>query len=146
MKIGVFCLSEKEIPMNNRFAPALIGLIVLSSAACGDIGKRTASPQATATPKVEGDYLSNFNEGWALTQQGRHAEAEPLYRKALAVNPNALNALNNLGWSLAQQGKYAEAIPLFEKAIAMDPNYELARNNLAWTQGQLNPPAKAKTR
>jgi len=49
--------------------------------------------------------------------QGKYAEAEPLYRRALTVleqslesrHPNVVACLNNLSMLYHQQGKYAEA-------------------------------------
>ena len=53
--------------------------------------------------------------------QGRHAEAEPLYRRDLAISEKVLGAehpdtaatLNNLANLYESQGRYAEAEPLY---------------------------------
>lgn len=131
--------------MQRAISVVVLSLAVALAAGCGALGKKeTAQTQA---PKTDMDY---FNEGWALTQQQRHAEAEPLYRKALEINPNNATALNNLGWALAQQGKVSESVPFFEKALQIDPNFSLAQNNLNWARTQLsepaNPPQKAPGR
>ena len=58
---------------------------------------------------------------------GRYAEAEPLYRRSLAIREKALGrehshvavSLNNLGTLSMDQGRYAEAGPLYERALAI---------------------------
>jgi CHAT domain-containing protein/tetratricopeptide (TPR) repeat protein len=60
--------------------------------------------------------------------QARFAEAEPLYRRALAIdqkaygdeNPHVAINLNNLGLMYTQEAHYAEAEPLFKQALAID--------------------------
>jgi len=59
--------------------------------------------------------------------QGRYAEAEPLYRRALAIREKALGAehpdvaqsLNNLALLYAAQGRFGEAEPLHKPALAI---------------------------
>jgi len=59
--------------------------------------------------------------------QGKYAEAEPLYQRALAIDEKALGPehpdtaidLNNLGGLYHDQGKYAEAEPLYQRALAI---------------------------
>ncbi len=59
--------------------------------------------------------------------QGKYAEAEPLYRRALAIaeatlgpeHPNVAPGINNLGALYLAQGKYAEAEPLFQRSLAI---------------------------
>jgi len=115
---------------------------VFSSVGCGKRGpvQTTAAVSPPAAPAPERVY---FDQGFALTQQERHADAEPLYRKALEINANEVNSLNNLAWSLAKQGKFEEAVPLFEKVLQIDPNYQLAKNNLGWVKGELQKQGEA---
>jgi Tfp pilus assembly protein PilF len=62
----------------------------------------------------------------ALIAQGKHEEAEPLFRRALRVfetavesGSNAGVALNGLGLVYNARELYAEAIPCFERALAI---------------------------
>jgi tetratricopeptide (TPR) repeat protein len=87
--------------------------------------------------------------------KGQYAQAEPLYRRALAIYENALGlehsqvatCLNNLAGLYQTQGQYAQAEPLYRRALALrekslgpehlDVAYSL--NNLAglyYAQGQ----------
>ncbi len=79
--------------------------------------------------------------------QGKYAQAEPLYRRALAIREKALGPehpdlatdLNNLALLYRAQGKYAQAEPLsrralaiWEKALGPDhPQVATTLNNLA---------------
>ncbi|CAM9524664.1 unnamed protein product, partial [Ectocarpus sp. 13 AM-2016] len=59
--------------------------------------------------------------------QGKYDEAEPLYRRSLAIDeeafgrdhPDVATNLNNLAGLLDGQGRYMEAIALLEKALAI---------------------------
>ncbi len=54
--------------------------------------------------------LALFNWGTVLGEMRRHAEAEVVYRRALALNPDFAQAKLNLGHQLEHQGKAAEAL------------------------------------
>jgi CHAT domain-containing protein/tetratricopeptide (TPR) repeat protein len=59
--------------------------------------------------------------------QGKYADAEGLYKRALAIweaklgkdHPNVTATLNNLGTTYQLQGKYADAARLFQRALAI---------------------------
>ena len=79
--------------------------------------------------------------------QGKYGEAEPLYRRALAIrekslgsdHPQVATSLNNLAGLYHGQGKYDEAEPLFRRALAIrekslgsdHPHVAISLNNLA---------------
>ncbi len=79
--------------------------------------------------------------------QGKYAEAEPLYKRSLAIREKALGpehpdvgqGLNNLAELYRTQGKYAEAAPLHKRALAIrekalgpeHPDVGQSLNNLA---------------
>jgi CHAT domain-containing protein/Tfp pilus assembly protein PilF len=79
--------------------------------------------------------------------QGRYAEAEPLYKRALAIHEKALgpdhpdvaNSLGNLALLYQEEDRYADAEPLFKRALAIQeealgpdhPGVAGALNNLA---------------
>ena len=62
-------------------------------------------------------------------EQGRYAEADPLYRRALATwkealgpnHPDVAQSLNNLAGLYLAQGRYADAEPLHKRARASTP-------------------------
>jgi tetratricopeptide (TPR) repeat protein len=66
-------------------------------------------------------------QGDALDAQGKYAQAQPLYEKALEIrrrlltdeHPLTAMSYNNLAQNLDAQGKYAQAQPLHEKALGI---------------------------
>ncbi len=71
--------------------------------------------------------MEAYNQVQALYAQGRFAEAEPLFKRALAIREEALGPehpavainLNNLALLYWSQGKYAEAEPLYKRSLAI---------------------------
>ena len=79
--------------------------------------------------------------------QGRYADAEPLYKRSLAIyekalgpdHPNVAGSLNNLAGLYNEQGRYADAEPLFKRSLAIyekalgpdHPDVAQSLNNLA---------------
>ncbi|HLL27491.1 MAG TPA: CHAT domain-containing tetratricopeptide repeat protein [Xanthobacteraceae bacterium] len=83
----------------------------------------------------------------ALYEKGRYAEAEPLYKRSLAIREKALGpdhpdvaaSLNNLALLYDQQGRHVDAEPLYKRALAIwektlgpdHPDVATSLNNLA---------------
>ena len=61
-------------------------------------------------------------EADALLNAGRLAQAEPLYREAIAFEPTPAR-LQNLATIRQLLGAYPEAERLFRDALALDPAY-----------------------
>lgn len=72
-------------------------------------------------------------QGVVLHQQGRLAEAETLYRRALAEQPGLFEPRYYLGVLRMQQGRLAEAVSLLEEALRLRPDdvTALANHGLA---------------
>ena len=59
------------------------------------------------------------------SEQGKYAEAEPLYKRALEIgkktfgpdHPDVATSLNRLAILFVDQGEYAEVEPLYEQAL-----------------------------
>jgi tetratricopeptide (TPR) repeat protein len=68
--------------------------------------------------KVAPTPLAWTNRGNSLSQLGRKAEAEDSFRKALALDENDRDTLNNLAWLLYEEKRYPEAETLARKAAA----------------------------
>jgi tetratricopeptide (TPR) repeat protein len=85
--------------------------------------------------------------GYYLDRRARYVEADPLCRRALAIDEKALGPghpgtatdLNNLAELYKSQGRYEEAEPLYQRALAIDekalgpdhPGTAVDLNNLA---------------
>ena len=64
-----------------------------------------------------------FAKALDLHSQGRLAEAEELYRRVLASNPDAFDAYHMLGVLRAQQGHNEEAYDLIEVWLYLESNF-----------------------
>lgn len=63
-------------------------------------------------------------EAWQLFSTGRYQEAEPIYQRMLALNPNDALANYQLGLTLMQLGRCKDALTVFGKMSNLDPNDE----------------------
>jgi Tfp pilus assembly protein PilF len=61
---------------------------------------------------------------------GDYSKAEPLFKRALAIDSSSPEIHNNLGVAFARQGKLDEAIVHFREALRLRPSYEQAQLNL----------------
>jgi tetratricopeptide (TPR) repeat protein len=85
-----------------------------------------------------GSEVANLSAlGNQLFLDGRFGGAIKLYRKVLLLDPDAIEARNNLGVSYLNQGDYARAIGEFEKILARFPNHADARYNLELAREQM---------
>jgi protein O-GlcNAc transferase len=66
----------------------------------------------------------------ALHQRGALAEAEPVYRQALAADPRNFDALHLLGVVVAQRGNPTEGCDLIRRSLQIDPRSTEAHINL----------------
>ena len=72
-----------------------------------------------------------YNEGTALLDGRRFAEAAERFAAAIALTPQSAEAHNNLGVALASMGRVAEARRHFQEAVALRPDFAEAARNLA---------------
>lgn len=79
----------------------------------------------------------DFEQGLALHQQGRLAEAEQIYRRILGQSPDHFEALHLLGVIAGQTDRFAEAHELLTRALALRPDSAPALVNLGNTLGSL---------
>ena len=73
------------------------------------------------------------NLGNALRAQGKLAEAEASYLRALSGKPDYVEAHYNLGVALQERGRLAEAAASYERALKHRPNHVEAHSNLGNT-------------
>ncbi|RPH77129.1 MAG: tetratricopeptide repeat protein, partial [Nitrospiraceae bacterium] len=70
------------------------------------------------------EWASIRAEAWRLFSTGRYQEAEPIYQRMLALNPNDALANYQLGLTLMQLGRCKDALTVFGKVSNLDPNDE----------------------
>ncbi|MFO1089774.1 MAG: sulfotransferase [Hyphomicrobiales bacterium] len=74
------------------------------------------------TVELDPTYVNAvYGLGEALFVLGRHAEAEPWLRKAVAAMPRDSEALNVLAMALVEQKQVREAIQLYQRSLALAP-------------------------
>lgn len=64
-------------------------------------------------------------DAWRLFDAGRYVEAEPVYRKLLALKPDDYAATHELGMTLLGLDRCEEAIEIFATMSTMDPSDEV---------------------
>jgi tetratricopeptide (TPR) repeat protein len=74
--------------------------------------------------KQESSSVSVYNEGLALMQAKRFAQAEKKFEQAVKLDPNFAEAYNNLAFTLRKQGSgnYKQSLAYYNKAIELKPN------------------------
>ncbi|MES2025223.1 MAG: sulfotransferase [Pseudomonadota bacterium] len=92
--------------------------------------------QACTAPQVPAVYLSNFAE--ICRQKGLLAEAEQAAQQAIKLNPDLVDAWNNLGIILQESGKLDASLECLQRVLNLKPDEATAHNNLANTYRRLN--------
>jgi tetratricopeptide (TPR) repeat protein len=105
------------------------------------VGKRVASKTALVPaarkpqPELKTERIENPKEFCVRARHfhkiGRLRDAKRFYQRALAIDPEFVDALNNLGVLYIQEGNYPEARKNFENAIQHEPEYVDSYYNLA---------------
>jgi len=78
--------------------------------------------QKAAGEREDNLHMILANLGLAYEAEGKYAEAEAAYMKALELKPTQTNYIVGLGNVQARQGKVAEAVAACDKASAQDPS------------------------
>jgi superkiller protein 3 len=83
--------------------------------------------------------------GLFYQEHGAIQQALDLYKQILDINPNYINAINNVGYiNLYEKKQYEDAIACFDKVIAIDSSFLKAWLNRASTYEAINDKQKAK--
>ena len=109
--------SPLEIPAHN--------LLAVIHGNSKDRGRRFIpifTPDVTEAQLKE--WASIRGDAWRLFATGRYEEAEPVYRRVLALNPRDPTAAHQLGLILMQRGRCDEALPIFRTITSLDPSEE----------------------
>src|SRR6185436_20230769 len=87
--------------------------------------------------------------GVAYDKKGLADRAKESYERAVKVEPEDAQALNNLGFSLYQNGNYRAAVDRLKRAVKLAPTDERILNNLGLAYcrlGKVDEAHKAFTR
>ncbi|BAI74098.1 TPR domain-containing protein (plasmid) [Azospirillum sp. B510] len=99
--------------------------------------RKSGNPAAATAAALVGQAV-------ALHQTGRLAEAEALYRQALAAQPRQPDALHLLGMIACQTGRFTEAAELIGQAVAAKRDVPDYHANLAYALQARGRPAEAE--
>ena len=89
---------------------------------------------ASSPPIASGAYVAAGN---IYMMTGRFQDAAAAFRKAVALDPQSAEAVNNLGEALGELKQYQPALQAFQKAVALDQKYLKARYNMGVTYDRL---------
>ena len=78
-----------------------------------------------------GNAILWFNLGVLRAMNQDIVGSEAAYKRALAINPNDLDTLNNLGLSVFKRGQFEESEMYFDKLVGLNPTSTAAKLNLA---------------
>jgi tetratricopeptide (TPR) repeat protein len=97
-------------------------------------GTRTSRLMTIAAWRLPGQSAEQAAIGWynralAQDQRGRYGLAIVLYTRALALDPNSVDAYNNRGLCFDALGMHHRAVADYTRAIELDPGYAYAYNN-----------------
>lgn len=70
------------------------------------------------------DWAAIRADAWRLFAASRYAEAEPIYRQVLALNPKDVTAAHQFGITLMKLGRCKEALTIFRTVGDLDPSDE----------------------
>jgi tetratricopeptide (TPR) repeat protein len=98
----------------------------------GSKGGPTGSKEEVAKAKAKADAATKtFNEGVALSNDGKTDEAIAKFQEVLVAIPNCAECYANIGTVHTRAKKYDEAEAAFKKAIELKPDFAEAYNGLA---------------
>jgi Flp pilus assembly protein TadD len=80
--------------------------------------------------RLASDVLNHFNSGVTFYNQKEFSKAIQAYQKAIELDPNYVEAYNNLGIIYQMMGDVDRAFGAYQKATEISPRYEKGYNNL----------------
>jgi len=90
------------------------------------------SKEELAKAKAKADAATKtFNEGVALSNEGKGAEAIAKFNEVIGVMATCVECYANIGTVLTRDRKYDEAEAAFKKALELKPDFAEAYNGLA---------------
>ena len=82
-------------------------------------------------PQYKAKVVKLMDEAQTATHAGQWAEAIPLLRQVIELEPRAVEAFNNLAAALDMIGDREASSAMLERALTINPTYVFARVNLA---------------
>jgi tetratricopeptide (TPR) repeat protein len=97
-----------------------------------DAQKALDKAEQLSTKPDDKEYVY-FLRGSSFERQKKYDQAEEMFRKVLASDPQNAMTLNYLGYMLADRGtKLEEAVGLIKKAVELEPSNGAYMDSLGW--------------
>lgn len=96
------------------------------------LGQQDKAADALAqSARLAPDFFEAAHDlGLALHAQGRHAEAEPWFARAIALRPGSLEAHLNRGLNFGKLRRTADELACYERALQIDDRHESLLDNM----------------
>ena len=91
------------------------------------------SNQQNFVPEKELSSISYAREGLFYLKKSRFVDAEFMFRRALIIEPEAVNLQGYLAVALEKQGQYEEALRIYSKLLTLFPDSLFFRKGYAHT-------------
>jgi tetratricopeptide (TPR) repeat protein len=92
-----------------------------------------------AAARLPGDTSVPYGVGTLLEGQKHYLEAERVFKRLLATDPNHVQALNSLGYMLAERGeRLQESVEYIKRALEIEPDNPAIIDSLGWAYFKLN--------
>jgi TolB-like protein/Tfp pilus assembly protein PilF len=140
-------LLDRAIAIDPQYAPAFaqrgIATLLLADNSYGTIPNAQAEAQARLFLEQALRLDPGLAEAWAgmgLYHEGRPGEVDrgiELLQRALAINPNLIDAANWLQNAYIGSGRPADALAVLQDLVARDPLYRPGVSNLVFLYGQV---------
>ncbi len=125
-----------------KFKVSLIGAIVIlavytpgyvfpADGSPAGSGNKPALIDPVLCPTQNEAARQSYNNGYKLENEGKADEAMRAYQKAIVLDANYCDAMDNLGRLLRQQNKLDDAIYWYKRSIGVLPGNRAAHTNLA---------------
>lgn len=103
-------------------------LLALLFGVLGSEETRAAGSDTKEEPKTTAESL--YNEGVALSDEGRHAAARVKFEKAYEMDADDPDILNMLAFTMRKTGDLEEAFEIYEEALEKRDRFPQAREYL----------------
>lgn len=104
--------------------------------------RETASAKIKVKPEIA-DFKILYEQALQRQREGKLEDAQNLYKKVIKIDPQNIEALNNLGVIYMMKKVHKLAIIRFNDAIKIKHNYPDAHYNLACLYAQKNDAARS---
>lgn len=121
---------------------AILLIVMIACVFPAGFGSPTPTPQPTSTlttrllsedmycPSDNAEAARAYNEGVDLQEEGMFTEARDAYLRAIELDPEYCDAMDNLGLLYRQNGDVEEAIHWYLRSLEVFPENTLAMQNL----------------